>query len=233
MKKFIRIAVKTGHLPVENQTSFKDFKVKSPTFNPLYLTEDELKTFEQMRLPYDHPLRIHLDYFLFMCYTGIRPVNLRELKPEHLNIHEDGMELLFYANKSEEPYHFNLRELFPHPDGGDSRPERIIKRMLDEMPYRVGPKAQIKKYRTYLWPYTEKTINCNLKTIAQLLPVREILHREIHAYVGRHTFGTIMAGKIEVQHLRRLMTHRRIATTMKYVHLNKAMIEKALRKVDW
>ncbi|MCI4649776.1 phage integrase SAM-like domain-containing protein [Phaeodactylibacter sp.] len=233
MKKFIRIAVKTGHLPVENQTAFQDFRIKPPTSNPLYLTEEELEAFEQMRLPYDHPLRIHLDYFLFICYTGIRPVDLEELKPEHFTIHADGIELRFRTSKTEEPYHFNLRTLFPHPDGGDSRPERIIKRVLEEMPYRGGPKAQLKKYRTYVWPYAKAAINRNLKTIAQLLPIRKTLHREIHAYVGRHTFGTIMAGKIEVQHLRRLMTHRRIATTMKYVHLNKKAIEEALKKADW
>ena len=69
--------------------------------------------------------------------------------------------------------------------------------------------------------------------MASQLPLRAILKRGISSHTGRHTFGTVMAGKIDIHVLKALMQHSNIRETMIYVHLNKQMIDKALDQVKW
>ena len=118
----------------------------------------------------------------------------------------------------------NLRKLFPVPGQAMSRPEEILQRRVDANFLSDKP--------TFIYESTQ-VYNRHLKTIASSLPVRKKIMEGISSHTGRHTFGTIMAGKVDVHILQQLMQHSNIRETMIYVHLSKGTINRALDGVHW
>ncbi|MCB9296310.1 MAG: phage integrase SAM-like domain-containing protein [Lewinellaceae bacterium] len=220
LRKYINLAVRHNRL---SANPCNQVKVRPAQTDKLFLTEHELGLFER----FDTSKKDHhpalLDFFLFSCYTGLRFSDISKIKDDHILETPDGIELFLTAQKTKKPYRQNLRKLFPHPDGGSSRPERIIQRRLRSF-YIDGP----------IFHYTCRNAYVKqLKKIARQLPVRKRVQDEIASHTGRHTFGAIMAGKIDVHILKELMQHSNLRETMIYVHMNRGMINRALDGVDW
>ena len=189
------------------------------------MLENELRVFELAEIPEnkDH-LQVVKDLFLFSCYTGLRHSDIAAITEESLVESDEGMQLFFTSQKTRKPYRQNLRKLFPTKGEIMSRPELIIKRRVDEQLFIGDP----------IFVYTNRYAYVKqLKKLAATLSLRERIKREISSHTGRHTFGTIMAGKVHVPILRELMQHSKVRETMIYVHLNRGMIDKALEKVTW
>lgn len=221
LRKYIRLAIK--HNRIANNPCV-DVKVRPVQTDKLYLTEYELGLFEGFDTSKkDHHSAV-LDFFLFSCYTGLRFSDISKIKEEHILETPNGIELFLTAQKTDKPYRQNLRKLFPHPEGGESRPERIIQRRFNSFYLIDGPLF----YYTCRNAYVKQ-----LKKIARQLPVRKRVQEEIASHTGRHTFGAIMAGKVDVHILKELMQHSNIRETMIYAHLNREMINRALDDVKW
>lgn len=224
LRKFINLAVKYEYLkPEKNPT--KRITVKTEPTDRLFLMEHEFQQFEAFEVPADKPhFQQVKDLFLFSCMTGLRFSDVSNLTQENVYETPEGIELSFISQKTGKRYRQNLRKLFPEAGKKYSRPEQIIKRRLEKL---FIPDERLFVYRSSQ-PYVRQ-----LKLMASQLPVRPILKRGISSHTGRHTFGTIMAGKIDIHVLKALMQHSNIRETMIYVHLNKQMIDRALDRVKW
>jgi integrase len=223
-RKFINLAIKYEYLSPDKNPC-KHISVKKEKTDPLFLLEHEFKLFERFEIPED---KQHLekvkDMFLFTCMTGLRFSDVSRLTRENIIETPEGMYLHIRAQKSRKAYRQNLRKLFPLPGMTYSRPEQIIKRRIESL---LFPDDVLFVYRSR-GPYVKQ-----LKKMAKMINVREKVKSEISSHTGRHTFGTIMAGKVGVHVLKELMQHSNIRETMIYVHLNKKMIDNALDRVIW
>ncbi|MCB0566228.1 MAG: site-specific integrase [Phaeodactylibacter sp.] len=221
LRKYILLAVRHNRI---SSNPCKEVKVRPVQTDKLYLTEYELGFFEEFDTSKKDHYPAVLDFFLFSCYTGLRFSDISRIKDEHILETPNGMELFLTAQKTDKPYRQNLRKLFPHPKGGESRPERIIQRRFKSFYLIDGPLF----YYTCRNAYVKQ-----LKKIARQLPVRKRVQEEIASHTGRHTFGAIMAGKVDVHILKELMQHSNIRETMIYAHLNRGMVDRALDDVQW
>lgn len=83
---------------------------------------------------------------------------------------------------------------------------------------RVLPKALAiaEKYGGRLPNVADQTCNANLKTIANVAGIT----KRLTTHVGRHTFATwMMRNGVPVEHLRKMLGHRRTEQTMRYAKL--------------
>ncbi len=221
LRKYINLAVKHNRV---SSNPCNQVKVRPVQTDKLFLTEHEMGLFEGFDTSKKDHHQVVLDFFLFSCYTGLRFSDISKIKDDHILDTPNGIEMFLTAQKTKKPYRQNLRKLFPHPDGGPSRPERIIQRRLRSFYLIDGP----------IFHYTcLQAYNKQLKKIARQLPVRKRVQDEIASHAGRHTFGAIMAGKVDVHILKELMQHSNIRETMVYVHMNQGMINRALDGIDW
>lgn len=224
-RKYINLAIQYGYLDA-NANPCKRVKVKTTPTDRLYLTEHELAIFEQFVIPAkkEH-WQVAKDIFLFSCYTGLRFCDIATIRTEHFIKTDDGLLLFHTAQKTKKPYNQNLRKLFPNQDKLMSRPEEIVRRRLRDRLHKDDP---VFVY-TCRYAYAKQL----KKMAAEMNMIRERVKKEISSHVGRHTFGTIMAGIVEIHILKELMQHSNIRETMIYVHMNRKMIEKALDRAEW
>ena len=147
------------------------------------------------------------------------------LRPKHFISTPEGFFYQKITVKTKKPHILKLNKLF----GG--KPERLIKKYLldyDDI-YTDDPDRPVSIFMTRC----EQVINRQLKTLATLANLRTDIQEKISIHTARHTFGTVMAGKVEIPVLQKLMQHSKIKETMIYVHLNQNMINEALDRIDW
>lgn len=147
------------------------------------------------------------------------------LRPNHFIDTPEGFFYQKISIKTKKPHILKLNKLF------GSKPERLIKKYLldyDDI-YTDDPDNPISIFMTRC----EQVINRQLKTLAKLADLRQDIQSKISIHSARHSFGTIMAGKVKVHVLQQLMQHSKIKETMIYVHLNQNMINAALDDIDW
>lgn len=225
LKKYINLAIRFSYLDI-NKHPYKQFKIKKEPTERIYLTSYELEQFEMLKIPpgKDHWQTVK-DFFLFCCYTGLRYSDASKLTVENLNITDNGIELYIKAQKTKKPLLLNLKKLF----GG--KPNELIRKYLEEYDdfYYDDPDKPIPIF----FGYSNQFINRELKNLAELADVREVVKKTISIHSGRHTFGTIMANKVPIPILQRLMQHSKLKETMIYVHLNQQMIDQALDNIKW
>lgn len=225
LKKYVNLAIKFDFLDIDSNP-YKRFKVKKAPTERVYLTEYELRQFEDLPIPTDKPhLQQIKDFFLFCCYTGLRYSDASQVNANHLTIKEDGIELYIKAQKTKKPLRLNLKKLF------SGKPDDLIRKY-------------VKQYGDFYWDdpdnpipiffgHSNQYINRELKKLVQGGTFRQVVKQNITVHVARHTFGTILAGKVSIAVLQRLMQHSRIKETMIYVHLNEQAINQALDKIEW
>lgn len=225
IKKYINQSIRFGYLDA-NDNPYKQFKVKREPTERAYLTELELSELEALVIPKEKDqLQQVKDFFLFCCYTGLRYSDASRLTVENLHVTEGKIELRIKAQKTKKTLSLPLEKLF----GG--KPERMIRRYLEQYSdfYYDDPENPMPIF----FGWTNQYINRELKTLAQLAGFRAHLRQSISVHSARHTFGTIMAGKVETPVLQKLMQHSKIKETMIYVHLNQESINKMLDNIKW
>ena len=223
LKKYIRLAIAYKILkPGDNP--YLSFTIKKTPTSRLFLTESELDVLEKVKLK-NETFRIMLDFYLFMCWTGLRFIDASRLVATDFTKTKDGIELFFTSKKTNKPHRLKLRKLF------NGKPERLIQRYLEKYDeiYYDDPDNPVPLF----FDYTNQAVNRNLKTIVKKIAIRERAKLEICCHSGRHTFGTILAGKVPIHILMNLMQHSKLSQTMIYVHLNQTMVSKALDDAKW
>lgn len=213
VKKFIGLAIKKEFTDIKNP--YDNYKVKSEQKPRDVLTMQEVETIAKLTFNENETkLKQVRDMFLFACYTGLRISDVCALKPEYIKTIQHGMELDFITIKVKKQAELPLYKLFTVKEL-PSLPEQIINQYLNPDNALVFPKL------------SEQYINRQLKDLAALAGIK--INLTFH--VARETFGTYMAGKVEPFYLKRLMQHSDIKTTMRYVHLDKKMMNDKLDKI--
>jgi len=191
-KKFILLAIKRGK---KLQNPYSEFSFSRARTERVFLTQVELQTLirEYEDPTYPDYLRRVLRYFLFMCFTGIRVSDLKELKEENV---VDG-NLVFRPVKTR-----NTRMILTVPLNGFAR--RLIR----------------ESDATGEWLFnciSDQKTNDYLKKICDYAGI----DKKVTTATGRHTFATMflsLGGKVEV--LRKILGHAKLETTMVYVHIS-------------
>ena len=173
------------------------------------LTEEELAVLETYyaRTEPGSTHRRMLQKFLFSCNCGLRLGDLKRMSEAKVN--GQLVEL-----KVQKTYRHNEKEtLLP-----------ITKRALR---YLEDSRAENGTDGFYL--YSDQYTNRKLQSIAHWLGIAT----KIHHHIGRETFATNFirrGGKVEV--LQKLMEHKKLSMTMKYVHVDEAMKQAEIARLD-
>jgi integrase len=194
---------------IKFEDPYQDFQNKSTPgqWKPLKLGEQQLLDHYYQQCAPRSPQRRILAKFLFSCCSSLRLSDLKNLRKARL----EGQELHFRIYKT---YDKKLREMMLP----------LTKKALSYL-----EDAEQEEGVPGFYDYADQYSNRALKVIAQHLGIETRLHH----HVGRETFATEFirrGGKVEV--LQKLMDHEKIATTMKYVHVDNDMKREAIKMLD-
>jgi site-specific recombinase XerD len=248
LKIYIDIAIKHGYIKSANPC--KEVRIQYKQTQRDALTIEEIKAIEELDLTeYDDKIKVVRDMFLFACYTGLRISDVTHLKPAYIKKDKDGYSLKFRTIKAEKWADLPLYNLFREEEkplqskkqgtqNAGKQKKRPVHQQQDNAPKKYKkeskPEKILKKYydekKELVFPdLSEPFINRVLKVIAALAKIK--INLTFH--VARHSFGTYLAVKIPLPHLRELMQHSDITTTMIYVDVNMEQVKKELKRVIW
>lgn len=207
-----------------NPFTSSQFKIKSKKTEIVYLTDDELKRFEEVQLPEGSRMKQHQDLYLFACYTaGIRIGDLLTLDWSII----DGDILRISTTKTIEPIGIKLT----------GKAESILKRQ-DNYNRRRGLVFGLISESVNLEDETQRTtaisrinplVNKNLRKIAE----RANIEKHLHFHTSRHTFAlkALRAG-VPIVNLSKLLGHSDIRTTMIYLKIENSDLQKSMEIFD-
>ena len=129
------------------------------------------------------------DVFVFQCYSGMAYIDAMAFTLDKCQ--QDGNRLTYSAPRVKTGVWFYIRVL----------PKAL---------------AIAERYGGRLPKVADQTMNANLKTIADVTGIT----KRLTTHVGRHTFATwMLRNGVPVEHLRKMLGHRRIEQTMRYAKL--------------
>lgn len=173
------------------------------------LTEAELLLLEQhyAALPHGSTHRRMLQKFLFSCHCGLRLGDLKAMTK--VKVTGQQMEL-----KPHKTYRYDEKDLLLP----------ITKKALSYL-----SDSRVENECDGFFLYTDQYTNRQLHVIGQALGIQTKLHH----HIGRETFATNFirrGGKVEV--LQKLLGHKKLSMTMKYVHVDEAMKQAEIDRLD-
>lgn len=203
LKKVANLAVKTEWL---SKNPFELYKLSFKKYDRQFLNESELKAIEESTLSHQ-ALDLTRDLFVFSCYTGLAPVDLRKATPGNIITGVDG-ELWLHTERAKTKTIVNVPLL----------PQAI--RLIEK--YSNHPVAQ-RKGSLFPLP-SDQEINRNLKVIAGICHV----DKHMTFYLSRHTFATTVTlnNGVPLETVSKMMGHTKFSTTQIYARiLNKKIGE--------
>jgi|GEM_PF-865634 len=173
------------------------------------LTEAELLLLEQhyTALAHGSPQRRMLQKFLFSCHCGLRLGDLKTVG----NTKIVGQQMVLQPHKT---YRYDEKDL-------------LLPLTRKALSYLHDSQAENECEGFFL--YTDQYTNRCLSTIGKALGIETKLHH----HIGRETFATNFirrGGKVEV--LQKLLGHKKLSMTMKYVHVDEAMKQAEIDRLD-
>ncbi len=235
--KFIRavynIAVTKDIIEPHHNPFFK-FKIKSEKTQRHYLTEEELKNFEEAELPNFTKIELHRDIFIFQCYGGgLRISDVLSLQWKQF----DGTSIQVFTQKTREMVTIKLP----------------LKALAIIEKYRKVKEEYLQEHPDELYPFifpvfpanlditnaklhdinlsrSTSYINKNLKIVAGIAEVK----KNVSTHIGRHTFATLALKKgIRLEYLSKIMTHESIKTTQIYAKIINSELDKAMEVMNF
>ena len=215
VRKYISEAVKYRHIAIIDNPYSKsnsNFKIPSQPSESNYLTEEELKRFEELTFEKSESLLERCrDMFLIACYTGLRFSDVYRINPSHLFNTLEGLELDYQAGKTKKFGQKFLHLLF----GG--KPQQIARKYMN-----VQDKALFKGL-------ANPKVNLQLKIIAK----RANVPKATKFKDSRNTFANIMSTKVPITVVQDEMQHSMLSTTQGYLKNNPEFKKQALSKIKW
>ena len=214
LKSFRRIlneAVDDDLLPFE-KNPFNRYKLKWEKTTKVYLTEMELKAFEECEVNPKHKIAIHKDVFVFACYTGgLRISDICRLKWIHFN----GTHIIIDTYKTNSTVSIKLPdkslELIEKYKIEGQKPSDHIFPLLDsDKDYENSDKLSdaINGKNAYA--------NKNLLKLAKLAGIE----KKISFHTSRHTWATRALSKgMKIHHVSKLLGHASVRTTEVYAKI--------------
>lgn len=154
-----------------------------------FLTDAERERIEGLTMTDGTMLATVRDMFIFQCYTGMAYADMMAFSLEKCQ--RVGDSLTYCAPRVKTGVTFYIR---------------ILPKAL----------AIAERYGGRLPNVADQTCNSNLKTIATATGIT----KRLTTHVGRHTFATMaLRNKIPLEHLQKMLGHRRITQTQRYAKL--------------
>lgn len=154
-----------------------------------FLTDAERERIEGLTMTDGSMLATVRDMFIFQCYTGMAYADMMAFRLDKCQ--KVGKDLTYTAQRVKTGVTFYIRVL----------PKAL---------------AIAKRYGGRLPDVADQTCNSNLKTIATATGIT----KRLTTHVGRHTFATwALRNKIPLEHLQKMLGHRRITQTQRYAKL--------------
>ena len=154
-----------------------------------FLTDAERERIEGLTMTDGSMLATVRDMFIFQCYTGMAYADMMAFRLDKCQ--KVGKDLTYTAQRVKTGVTFY---------------SRVLPKAL----------AIAKRYGGRLPDVADQTCNSNLKTIATATGIT----KRLTTHVGRHTFATwALRNKIPLEHLQKMLGHRRITQTQRYAKL--------------
>lgn len=191
------------------ENPFAEFEYEFDEVETHYLTEKELKQIEQAEITCER-LSIIRDIFLFTCYTSYAPADVRKLTHGHIKLNIDGQKWV-YTSRCKTKVESNVPLLPP-----------VIK-IIEK--YRNHPDCIL---NDRLLPLRSSSkMNEYLKEIGTLCKIPF----DLHHYVARHTFGTLMISNgVSMESVSKMMGHKRIQQTQHYARIVENKVGNEMKK---
>jgi site-specific recombinase XerD len=194
---------------IKFEDPYAHFKNQSEPGKWKPLKPDELRKLEAFYIlcAPGSPQRRILCKFLFSCTSGLRLGDLKNISNAQL----EGNKLIYEMQK-----------------GWTKRQKASLLPLMRQALHYLSD-AQEEEGTGGFCDYTDQYENRMLTAIGLQLGIETHLHH----HVGRETFATEFIRKGgAVQALQKLMGHTKITTTMKYVHVDEAMMVQAVEEID-
>jgi integrase/recombinase XerD len=227
--KFIRCVFNAAYrqdLISFDNNPFHRYQMKTEKTQSIYLTEKELKDFEEVETDKGTRMELHKDMFVFASNTGgLRVSDMLQLQWKHFTgehidftIKKTGMQLSIKVPNKGLAILNKYKPENPNPNS-------FIFDMLPEGVLELGP-AEIDNAISSATAY----INKNLK----LLAAKAKLEKKISFHVSRHTWATrALRIGITIDKVSKLMGHATIKETQGYAKIIDAESDKAMDKFNF
>lgn len=202
-RKIINEAVKNDWL---EKDPFSKYSTKLKEVERAYLSEDELKALESLKLGIER-LDAVRDIFIFACYTGLSYIDAAKLSPENIIIDAEGKDCIYISRTKT-----NSKSFIP------ILPK--TKEIIDK--YQNHP--AVKSKNVLLPVLSNQKMNAYLKELADLCSIK----KNMTFHLARHTFATTvtLTNGVPIETVSSMLGHKSIRTTQ---HYSKVIQEKISR----
>jgi len=226
VRKYINIAIRKDLFKIDKDP-YKNYKARTTQPKRNFLTEVELKRIEDLRFSKEnaHLNRVR-DFFLVLCYLGMRYGELNALCPNHIEEGSNGLQVRYKAEKTSKTHLRSIDFLFKVPGSDMSRPERILRHWLYE-----HKEDELKPTYPIFRRLTNQYLNKSLKKLARLAKIPKALT----SHDGRRTFTSILNDKgVSTATIQQLLGHSTPQMTMAYVEQGSdKRLRDGLERIEW
>ena len=204
---------------------FLRYEIKTEKTHREYLTEQELKAFEELQLAPGSSLDLHRDMFVFACYGGgIRISDLLMLRwsafsDTHIQFTTRKTTTQHSIKLVNKPLEIINKYKQPSIDG-----EGFIFPMLPQ-DLDLDDYIQVDRRITI----STAMVNKNLKQLAKQAGI----NKNLHFHCARHSFATLALAKgIGIEYVQKFLGHSNIRETMIYAKLVSRELDAAMEKFN-
>jgi len=219
-RKLFNDAVREEIIDFQNNP-FNKYKLKTEKVKMEYLTEDELKLFEEIVLDNGSMLDHHRNAYVFSCYAaGIRISDILQLKWKDF----DGTNITIEMYKTKEMVSVKLPNkameiISKYKTDSPDESENYIFPFLDSN--KEYDEEQLFKAISSRTAYANKDLGKIVKKIG--------LGKDISYHSSRHTWATRALRKgMRIEYVSKLLGHSSIKTTQIYAKIVNAELDKAM-----
>ena len=221
IKHVINLAIEDDLLEAK-QNPFKKYKLISENTSREYLTEEELKLVEDVKLTAGTKMDLHRDLFVFVAYTGgIRISDVLRLKWKNF----DGEKIKILTKKTGEQISIlvpnkGLEILTKYKTDNARNSDFIFPLLSNNLDLENHKKLDnaISSATTYL--------NQNLKIIGK----KADISKNISSHISRHTWATRALTKgISIDKVSKILGHNSLRSTSIYAKIINPELDKAMQ----
>lgn len=205
LRTLVNEAINQGYIH-SDAYPFRKFKIRQEKGRHEFLTPDELKKLENLRID-DRKVRHVLDAFLFCCYVGLRFSDFCQLKEENF-IRVNGKRWLHFTSlKTGIELRLPLHLLF------EGKALEILDRYRIDEFASIGCNSDVNKY---------------LSHISEMARIR----KHITYHTARHTCATLLIYQgVPITTVQKLLGHTSVKTTEIYSEVLSSTITRDLKAV--
>ena len=202
-------AIKKNYLVID---PFKEYEYEWDDVETVYLTKSEVAQIENHKFE-SKALQVCADIFLFTCYTGFAPIDLKYISWDNMELRDNGK---YWFNVVRHKTDIKCEVMM------FKKTHALISKYIDD---------PLCKAKNMLIPYrANQTMNEYLKQIADHVGITKNLTH----YVARHTFATttMLANGASLEVTKRAMGHARQTQTEHYGKIVDEKVTSEMERVD-